>query len=143
MSNCEGSLSVGSVAESDRIHSLPCNIDHNGEANISTYFDTTVRSTEQQELEASFRGRCLKGSTINVPVGYTGYVFKEERKPITDQEDRVLRATHKFSQFNYWNLETLPSENDAMIKAMQWIDIASVLHKVEDDTVNATPETIR
>ena len=42
-------------------------------------------------------------------------------------QDRVMKATHKFSQFTYWNLETPPSNNDAIIKAMQWINIAAAV----------------
>ena len=38
-----------------------------------------------------------------------------------------MKATHKFSQFTYWNLETPPSNNDAIAKAMQWINIASAV----------------
>ena len=38
-----------------------------------------------------------------------------------------MKATHKFSQFTYWNLETSPSNNDAIAKAMQWINIASAV----------------
>lgn len=38
-----------------------------------------------------------------------------------------MKATHKFSQFTYWNLETPPSNNDAVVKAMQWINIASAV----------------
>ena len=42
-------------------------------------------------------------------------------------QDRVMKATHKFSQFTYWNLETPPSNNDAIVKAMQWINIAAAV----------------
>lgn len=38
-----------------------------------------------------------------------------------------MKATRKFSQFTYWNLETPPSNNDAIAKAMQWINIASAV----------------
>ena len=57
-------------------------------------------------------------------------------KPISDVlvnsywdylQDRVMKATHKFSQFTYWNLETPPSNNDAIVKAMQWINIAAAV----------------
>ena len=44
-------------------------------------------------------------------------------------QDRVMKVTHKFSQFTYWNLETPTSNNDAIVKAMQWINIASAVSK--------------
>ncbi|XP_031567516.1 ribonuclease H2 subunit C-like [Actinia tenebrosa] len=147
------SSSLDSAVETTRIHLMPCTIHHNGDADVASYFDPIVdgvavktesgSNTNDKDLSGSFRGRILKGTTVSLPVGYNGYVLKEDRKPYTDEEDRTLRATHKFSQFNYWNLETPPSENDAMTKAMQWIDIASALHGNEDDIQNATPDTIR
>lgn len=138
-------------SETKRVHLMACEVDHDGEAQVSNYFDPTVRDegtisgvqNGESALSASFRGRSLKGCVLNVPAGYTGFVMKEGRRPITDEEDRVMKPIHKFSQFTYWNLETPPSNNDAIVKAMQWINIASALHGGEVDSENATPENIR
>ncbi|KAL9956770.1 hypothetical protein ACROYT_G038303 [Oculina patagonica] len=142
---------VSSCPESSRVHLMACEIDHDGEAPVSSYFDTSVREEAtnsgvqngEKALSASFRGRGLNGCVVNLPAGYTGYVMKEEKRPFTDEEDRMMKPTHKFSQLTYWNLETPPSNNDAVVKAMQWINIASALHGVDVDSENATPETIR
>lgn len=142
---------ISSCPETKRVHLMACEVDHDGEASVSSYFDTSVREEGKNSgvqngdtaLSASFRGRSLKGSVINLPAGYTGYVMKEEKRPFTDEEDRVIKATHKFSQFTYWNLETPPSNNDAIVKAMQWINIASALHGGDVANENATPENIR
>ena len=40
-----------------------------------------------------------------------------------------MKATHKFSQLSYWNLETPPSNNDTLVKALQWINIASAVSR--------------
>ena len=45
---------------------LPCWIEYNGEAPISTYF------VESQENTSSFRGRGLKAACISIPSGYKG-----------------------------------------------------------------------
>ena len=37
-------------------------------------------------LSASFRGRGLKGVAVQLPAGFSGYVVKEEKKAITDEE---------------------------------------------------------
>ncbi|CAH3153006.1 unnamed protein product [Porites evermanni] len=143
--------SISNCPESSRIHLMACEIEHDGEAQVASYFDTSVREEEANSgvqnsvkaLSASFRGRGLRGCVLNLPVGYMGYVMKEEKRPFTEEEDRVMKATHKFSQFTYWNLETPPSNNDAVVKAMQWINIASALHRSDADNEYATPENIR
>lgn len=142
---------VSSCPESSRVHLMACEIDHDGKAPVSSYFETSVREegtntgvqNGEKALSASFRGRGLQGCVLNLPAGYTGYVMKEEKRPFTDEEDRVMKATHKFSRFTYWNLETPPSNNDAIIKAMQWINIAAALHGGDVENQNATPENIR
>jgi len=151
-----GSVSISQAAisscpESNRVHLMACEIEHDGEAQVASYFDTSVREEGtkpgvehgEKALSASFRGRSLKGCVLNLPAGYTGYVMKEEKRPFTEEEDRVLKATHKFSQFTYWNLETPPSNNDSITKALQWINIASALHRSDADNEYATPENIR
>ena len=39
-------------------------------------------------LSASFRGRGLRGCVLNLPVGYMGYVMKEDKRPFTEEEVR-------------------------------------------------------
>ena len=39
-------------------------------------------------LSASFRGRSLRGCVLNLPVGYMGYVMKEDKRPFTEEEVR-------------------------------------------------------
>lgn len=143
--------SISNCSESERVHLMACEIEHDGEAMVECYFDTTVRQEDSslevqngvKALSASFRGRSLKGCSLNLPVGYTGFVMKEEKRPFTEEEDRILRATHKFSQFTYWNLETPPSNNDNLVKALQWINVASALHGTDVESEHSTPETIR
>lgn len=149
VSICQAAIS--SCQASKRVHLMACEIEHDGEAQVASYFDTSVREegtnpgvqNGEKALNASFRGRGLKGCVLNLPAGYTGYVMKEEKRPLTEEEDRVMKATRKFSQFTYWNLETPPSNNDAIAKAMQWINIASALHRSDLDNEYATPENIR
>ncbi|XP_055335454.1 uncharacterized protein LOC129586319 [Paramacrobiotus metropolitanus] len=81
------------------VHFMPCGIAHNGPADVSHYFVTTVRgnppTTEGSEsvekciskttdgikqtvhLTSSFRGRPLNGCEMQVPTGYKGAVIEE------------------------------------------------------------------
>lgn len=44
-------------------------------------------------------------------------------------EERELKATGSFNDFISWNWDKNPSSDDKLKKALQWIDVASVLHK--------------
>eukprot|EP00795_Rhopilema_esculentum_P009366 gene9366-17071_t len=119
-----------------RMHLIPCKVKYSGEASIKEYFESTIRDVNEslsgesdaKVKEASFRGRPLKGKLIDVPENYEGIVFKEERKPYSDEEERTLIPKSRFDEFLYWNLDNKPTENDNIFRAMKWIQIAQVVH---------------
>ncbi|KAF9421197.1 hypothetical protein BGZ94_008927 [Podila epigama] len=108
--------------------------------------------------ETSFRGRTLKGTIVKVPQGYTGSIYQavETQEPVSDynnmdmsidmrnndddeayeamlrgmQEQRkTLKTEGRFSEFTLWGHDQAPTlKNDKLLKAMQWVDIATVLH---------------
>lgn len=127
------SSSLENAKEVTNVHLMPCKIQYDGEAKIEEYFQSTIISSKGQadgaHYKATFHGRILQGETIDLPTGYCGYVLKEERKPTTEDEDRIFKASKKFSNLTYWNLEDEPSVNDKIIKALQWIDISSAIHR--------------
>ena len=140
------SNSITTASEVSNIHLLPCKIQHNGEAKVDEYFQSSIKGTSEGKLRVSFHGRILQGESIDVPDGYYGYVLTEDRKPVTDEEDRCFKASNKFSKFTYWNLENTPSTNDKIKKAMQWVNISSAIHRpvqFDTDSENNTPDTIR
>ena len=46
---CEISVQDFSDGKCSKLHLLPCTIDYNGEANISSYFETTVKKEEESK----------------------------------------------------------------------------------------------
>ncbi|XP_013861403.1 ribonuclease H2 subunit C [Austrofundulus limnaeus] len=119
-------------AEQVPVHLLPCEIEHNGVAQVSQYFTATTKD-HKQEKTVSFRGRGLKGQEISCPQGYTGLVLKEVNKHGSDQEDRTVRISSVFNKLTYWNLETPPTSDDAVVMAMDWPEVAEAIHgSVED-----------
>lgn len=117
----------------DKIHFIPCEIQHNSQANVDKYFESTVKQDEEEKMTASLRGRPLHGQVMNVPSGYTGLLVEETRKAVTEDEEREITATQSFRSFNYWNLDRSPSELDKLPQALKWIDIAKVLHRPIDE----------
>lgn len=134
------------------LHCLPCNLMHDGRASVSTYFeplvhiDSSIPPAHGPILRSSFRGRCLRGKTIDVPKGYQGVVVKEARTVHSDEQNRSWAGKNKFSKFSYWNLETPPSENDCLIQALDWVKVAALVHSsvpsVIIDVVGKSPRKI-
>ncbi|KAG5853122.1 hypothetical protein ANANG_G00069740 [Anguilla anguilla] len=127
-------LQLGLVAQADKppVHLLPCEIEHDGPAEVSRYFTSAVKN-QKHEMTVSFRGRGLKGQEVSCPHGYTGLVLKEDHKPTSDQEDRTVRVSSVFHRFTYWNLETPPTSDDGVVMGMAWPDLAEAIHGSVDD----------
>lgn len=133
-----------SNCDSIECHLMPCKIEHKGSTILAKeYFWPTIRplskdGDEQQGrdprseylrkscdgnkvddpiLVASFRGRPLQGKRLDLPDGYEGSVVIDSKKP-----------ARKFNSFTYWNWDEIPSANDNIVKALQWIDIAEAIH---------------
>lgn len=82
------------------------------------------------DLQTSFRGYPLEGTTVVVPEGYKGITFFEYKKPDAEGVERNLHSTGIFTQFTYWNYDKIPSKNDAFVAALDWIDIAEAVRFV-------------
>lgn len=109
------------------VHLVPCEVEHNGPAQINQYFTATVKDSKHEQT-VSFRGRGLKGQEIHCPQGFTGLVLKEVNKPGSDEEDRTVKVSSVFEKISYWNLETPPSSDDTIVMAMDWPELAEALH---------------
>lgn len=121
-------VQVPSVDQTQRVpvHLLPCEIEHNGPAQVSQYLAATVKDCKQEKT-VSFRGRGLKGQELRCPQGYTGLVLKEINKTGSDQEDRTVRVSSVFDKLTYWNLETPPNSDDTVVMAMDWPELAEAV----------------
>ncbi|KAJ3189759.1 Ribonuclease H2 subunit C [Gaertneriomyces sp. JEL0708] len=122
------------TVKADRLHLLPCNIHHDGTANIHAYFTVTkdeVPTDEQgqkgseETFQSCFRGRGLRGVKVPVPKGYTGSIYTETKPPRDVKADRFLRLEHQFDGFVSWRHGDLPTiASDDALSAMSWLEIA-------------------
>lgn len=78
-------------------------------------------------MECSFRGYKLNGTKIEIPEGYKGIITKENVRPVTDKQDRKFYVINNFEHINYWNWDKKTSKNDAIVQALDWIDIAEAV----------------
>ncbi|GFG39566.1 hypothetical protein Cfor_00996 [Coptotermes formosanus] len=117
------------------IHYMPCQIHTDGQASVSKYFKPSIKSQDGNDvLYSSFRGYPLMGKVISLPKGYKGIVAQETVKPMTEGAERNIHVMHTFTSFTYWNWDKPPSLNDALLSALDWIDISEVLHSESGDT---------
>ncbi|KAG0237022.1 ribonuclease H2, subunit C [Mortierella sp. GBAus27b] len=118
---------------------------------------STTRSTSTVP-EVSLRGRTLKGTVVSIPEGYIGTVYKsfdhapqngagdardEDAASTLDEDEeyeamlkgmqeerKVMTTQAQFKEFTMWGHDDQPTlKSEKVLRAMQWIDIASVLHK--------------
>ncbi|XP_032681238.1 ribonuclease H2 subunit C [Odontomachus brunneus] len=113
------------------LHLMPCKIHGDESAKVSSFFKPYIRKVDEEHYECSFRGYPLQGKKVTVPAGYKGMTFVENKKTDTEGKNRNLYCTGTFSQFTYWNYDRIPSKNDALSAALDWIDIADALHTSE------------
>ncbi|KAI7801856.1 ribonuclease H2 subunit C [Triplophysa rosa] len=127
--SCVTSFRLDSIKQADKpqVHLFPCEIEHDGPAEVSAFFTPTLKE-RKHEVSVSFRGRGMKGQELNCPQGYTGLVLKEVQKPASDQEDRIVKVSSVFHNFTYWNLETPPTSDDGVVMAMEWPMLAEAIH---------------
>ncbi|KAK1804494.1 hypothetical protein P4O66_020508 [Electrophorus voltai] len=119
-------LSSLNRADTPQLHLLPCEIEHDGSAEVSGFFTPAVKE-HKGEKSVSFRGRGLRGQEVSCPHGYTGVVLNELQRPSSDEEDRIVKVSSVFHNFTYWNLETPPTSDDRIMMAMVWPKLADVI----------------
>lgn len=76
-----------------------------------------------QELSNALRGFPLNGRKFKTPDGVLGVVY-EENKTKLSEANRTLKVNSVFNEYIYWNYDKIPSDNDALIKALDWIEIS-------------------
>ena len=58
---------------------------------------------------------------------WSGVVLKESHKVYDEEEERKFKVLHTFSNYMHWNLDLPPTDNDKIVSALQWLDIATVV----------------
>ncbi|XP_046649120.1 ribonuclease H2 subunit C-like [Daphnia pulicaria] len=118
------------------VHSMPCKINHDGQANVSGFFSPYIENKELDDSsdgvkQASFRGYPLQGKETVIPDGFKGIVVTEMKKPLTDIEERNLVVSKKFDKITYWNWDCFPVNNDSINQSMDWLTLSKMIHETE------------
>ncbi|KAL8728180.1 MAG: hypothetical protein Q9166_005574 [cf. Caloplaca sp. 2 TL-2023] len=128
---------------------LPCRIHHDGPVNASNRY-WAPQPVNDENPEAYFRGRKLKGRELMLPETRRGLVVKEGakenvphrrsverlRRSLEDDEDgddekeevKVIEEVADFYHFIVWGQEAVVDGNDAFVKGVEeWIKFAEAV----------------
>ncbi|XP_055533276.1 uncharacterized protein LOC129723227 [Wyeomyia smithii] len=121
-----------SLRNPPNIHYIPATIRGDGPAKVHQYFNSYTEELEDETLVNALRGYPLRGKHLNLPDGYSGIILQETQKPLSEHEERKFTFGGAFKQFTYWNYDKIPSRNDPLVKALDWIKVSQVLHEPLD-----------
>lgn len=133
------------------VHSLPCEIDFEGPANVDTYFVPNDQESEQVgNLVANLRGRRLVGRRYVLPERCVGLYCKqdwdfdqeqdeddkddeeEEEEAMDGQGKRILQVQSRFEAITHWNQDQIPRPNqDETPVWLEFVRFSRVLHGIE------------
>ena len=118
------------AADTTSVHLLPCSIEYDGPARVSDYFRPRQVSAKG-DIEATLRGRLLRGQTVKLPDDISGFVLQQTDLKIggASGEARNYAIVHGvFDEITYWNHDLAPSGRDYLPQAMRWFDVARAVH---------------
>lgn len=117
-----------SLKDQAKIHYIPATIRGDGPAKVEQYFEGYTEEQEDKILLNALRGFPLRGKHFSLPEGFSGIIFQETQKPLSADEERNFSFAGAFKQFTYWNYDKIPSKNDPLEKALDWIELSHMLH---------------
>ncbi|XP_039762588.1 ribonuclease H2 subunit C [Pararge aegeria] len=111
-----------------KAHYIPCQVEEDGPANVSEYFEPYVVDNGNGELSATFRGHPMDGVKMSLPDGYRAVIVEEGKRPLSEDAERKFQVSGGFKEIIYWNWDKKPSRNDNLAKSLVWMDIAEAIH---------------
>ena len=99
------------MAVGAKVEHLPCEIQYNGSAPVSSYF---VVNDDNRVKEAMLRGRLLKGERVSLPEGVHGIcvlaVLWEGMMIVKGKDGEVYSVGASFQEMTEWHTDMEPKE---------------------------------
>lgn len=91
---------------------------------------TTDQSTSSTTvLEATLRGRQLKGCTRALPAGYAGALLAPAAGDAgAGADERAYVAAATFTGLTYWGHDAAPAASDWQARTLDWLAVAERAH---------------
>lgn len=109
----------------DRFHSINCEIEHTGDAKVSSYFEPAItrKDTDEERCDVSFRGRPMNGRIVKLPDNYLIANLKSSKR---NEDEFQVNETSK--AFTYWNFDQQPDLDDSTYQVVNWLNISEQLN---------------
>ncbi|KAG0092139.1 hypothetical protein BGZ93_000503 [Podila epicladia] len=92
------------------------------------YSGSIYTAVDEPESKASSSSSSNNDMDMSIDMGDDDEAYEAMLKGMQEQR-KVLKTEGQFSEFTLWGHDQAPTlKNDKLVKAMQWIDIANVLH---------------
>lgn len=124
------------------VHWLPCTVESNGPARVTSYFSSTVKRMDtqldgQEVLEAHFRGRQLKGAFVKLPEGYKLlHLSKDPGAPGSKQGSGAWQVQQSCQHFMYWKHDEDCTKTDSVRRCLELLPLSYQVHRaVSPDAV--------
>jgi Ribonuclease H2 non-catalytic subunit (Ylr154p-like) len=100
------------------VYSMPFSIDipSTVTSDIKRHFTNSIQ-INNNKLEASFRGRPLNGEHLSIPDDYIGILTNSSK------------TVSSFDKLTYFNLDCSTSKNDCIVRSIEWLSLAKILHE--------------
>ena len=114
------------ASKTSQLHMINCEIKKDiSSAKVVQYLSSQMKyqsnqASDGKHLKASFRGRPIDGKQVKLS---EGYCFAK----VSVEGNRAM-ASQLCDQVTYWNLDKIPSSNDPIPLAVQWINFANDIH---------------
>ncbi|CAK5080550.1 unnamed protein product [Meloidogyne enterolobii] len=123
----EDSQNCLQLEEENLLHSLPCQIEFTGSAQVSVYFNKENLHHENVRA-ASFRGHMLLNKLVKVPEGYEIYTVSESNAENKDDcEMKTFQLKGSTKSMNFWEKDEMPVGPNKIEDALTCILIAENL----------------
>ena len=135
MTTTEISLDASvSTTSPSSLQYIPATIEHNAAEPIHAYFTQFIHENEDKKcLETTLQGRPLEGEVIKMPEGHECVVVQMGRTAKEEDDVKVARVVKRTEGFTCWNYDRVPSDQDQLRQAMQWMKMATLMHCEEEE----------
>lgn len=129
----------------ETMHLLPCKIRPDKVAAdsqtltgpVDRYFrpyakDATTTVGDTALWHASLRGKPLTGVTLAMPDDYVGVLCSGTGDQVDQTDSSDLIADEVTEQLMYWNWDRVPSREDPLLAALDWVRVSEAI-MINDD----------
>jgi hypothetical protein len=119
--------------KTDLVHFLPCQINYDGFAPVSTFFEPTIRpdTINENYLLSSFRGKLFRGKKIDLKLQIVE-LEKLNQTELAEQEKNLTKlsiiSSETIKNYHVWEFDKFLPENNNLANIQKILSDLNVLN---------------